>query len=105
MRSRRVVLVAVIMLLTGVLAAGGVGAWRLLCPPLPRPELADREQLIVWLVTRDLNEEPAPTRRALARRLEEEFRGHVDWEATGRKLSPAQRRGFGRTCRPCWSRG
>ena len=69
-----------------------MGALRWLRPSLPRPEVADRDQLIGWLVTRDLAEEPLQTRQALARRLEEEFRGQVDWEATGRKLSLAQRR-------------
>ena len=92
MRRRRVILVLTALLSGGVLIGGGVGALRLLNPPLPPPEAADCDQLVQWLVTRELAEEPLGTRRALARRLEEEFGAEVDWEATGRQLSLQQRR-------------
>jgi len=92
MRRRRRVLILTTMLLGGILAGGSLAALWWLRPSLPPPEKADRDQLIGWLVTRDLAEEPFQTRQALARRLEEEFRGQVDWEATGRELSLAQRR-------------
>ena len=92
MRRHRRVLILGILLSGGILAGGGVAALRWLRPSLPAPEVADREQLIEWLVTRDLAEESFQTRQALARRLEEQFRGEVDWEATGRRLSLQQRR-------------
>jgi len=92
MRRHRGVLFLAGLLTTGALVGVGVIARDRLQPWLSPPQAADRGQLVAWLVTRDLSAEPLETRRALARRLEEEFRGDVDWEATGRTLSPAQRR-------------
>lgn len=40
---------------------------------LPRPEVADRESLVRWLVLRDLTREEPETVRVLATRLDEEF--------------------------------
>lgn len=75
------------------LAALGVGAVvGTMRPDLPPPELADRDQLVGWLVTRDLAAEPIETRRALVRRLEEEFRGGIPWDDTARNLTDVQRR-------------
>jgi hypothetical protein len=63
-----------------------------LYPSLADPAVANRDELLRWLVTRDLNEEPATTRQTLARRLEEEFGGEVDWEGLARQLDESQRR-------------
>ena len=92
MQRRYRVPVLVLLLLLGVVVGGGVAAWRWTERPLEPPEKADREELIRWLVTRDLALQPGQTRRALARRLEEEFQGDVDWDAAGRKLNVSQRR-------------
>jgi hypothetical protein len=71
-----------------VLAAAVVGfCW----PRLPDPATADRDGLLRWLVTRDLGQEPFETRLVLARRLEEEFSGKIDWAAVGRNLDGQRR--------------
>jgi len=59
---------------------------------LPEPELADRDALLRWIVTRDLAKEPPATRQTLARRLEGEFFGSgIDWDAVGAELDRSQR--------------
>jgi hypothetical protein len=70
------------------LAAAVVGfCW----PRLPDPATADRDGLLRWLVTRDLAREPSATRLVLARRLEQEFSGKIDWAAVGQNLDGQQR--------------
>jgi len=68
-----------------------VAAIYVLNPPLPKPAEADREEIVRWLVTRDLGRESSETRQILARRLEEEFGSGVDWESTKTQLSESQR--------------
>jgi len=58
---------------------------------LPDPAVADRDDLLRWLVARDLGAESMETRRVLARRLEEEFGTGIDWEGTGQQLDESQR--------------
>jgi len=59
---------------------------------LTDPASADREELLRWLVVRDLSEESAQLRRTLAARLEEEFGGdRIDWNATAGQLDGTQR--------------
>jgi len=55
--------------------------------PLPDPEVADRTELLYWLVTRDLSQELPETRRTLARRLEQEYSEGIDWKTLDRKMS------------------
>ena len=57
---------------------------------LPDPTVANRDQLLQWLVTRDLGRESDKTRAVLARRLDEEFRKGIDWKATAERLSSNQ---------------
>jgi hypothetical protein len=80
------------LLLLVSLSAAGIGAVLLLRPSLPDPAVADRDELLRWLVTRDLAKESPETRLTLVRRLEGEFRRGVDWEALKRKSTEAQRR-------------
>lgn len=89
-RGRKLLAVA----LLGLVALGGMGAAGayILVTRLPAPENADQDQLLRWLVTRDLSQEPVALRLALARRLEEESRRGVNWDATASRLSKAQRR-------------
>ncbi len=61
-------------------------------PRLPDPEHANHRELIRWLVSGDLERVPETTREVLARRLEEEFSGEVDWHATAQELTDSQRR-------------
>ncbi len=60
-----------------LLAAAGGGLW-VHQFVLPDPAHATREQLVRWLVTRDLGQEPPETCVALAKRLEEELTAGVD---------------------------
>jgi hypothetical protein len=46
---------------------------------LPDPSKATRDELLSWLITKDLAKEPAPTQLAIAKRLESEFASGVDW--------------------------
>ncbi len=74
-----------------LLGAALLAVAALLWPRLPDPAVADRQGLLRWLVTRDLNAESAETRRTLARRLEEEFHKGFDVD-TAEGLEPAQRK-------------
>ncbi len=58
---------------------------------LPDPATADRDGLLRWLVLQDLSREPVETRATLARRLEQEFGGKIDWTAVGKKLDASQK--------------
>jgi hypothetical protein len=80
------------VLLVGLLAVGvvaSIGAWQ---ARLPDPAVADRDQLLRWLVLRDLDKESAQTRQTLARRLEEEFSADVDWHVISSQLDNAKRK-------------
>ena len=57
---------------------------------LPDPEHANRDELLRWLVTRDMGQESVHTRAVLARRLDSEF-VDVDWEGLGEKMSAEHR--------------
>jgi hypothetical protein len=88
MRNRRLLLVLVSSGIAVVLVAGVVGfCW----PRLPEPAAADRDGLLRWLVTQDLGQEPYDTRLVLARRLEQEFGGKIDWTAVGSQLDERQK--------------
>ena len=69
---------------------GATGAY-ILATHLPHPEDANPDELMRWLVTQDLSAEAVEIRLAVAKRLEEESQGGVDWEAAARSLSAAQR--------------
>ena len=58
---------------------------------LPDPEHADRDELLRWMVTRDLGQESAHTREVLARRLDSEF-VDVDWKGLDGQMSAEHRR-------------
>ena len=90
MRIRRGILA--ILLVAAVLAAAGFVAVPFFRPRLPHPEVADRDELVRWLVVRDLSAEPAETRRVLVRRLEEEFYTGLDWENLCERLDQSQRK-------------
>ncbi len=89
MTRRRGVLRVLVALVVFAAAVGGSAA--LLWPRLPDPAVANREQLLRWLVTRDLGKESPETRAVLARRLEEEFGEGTDWRAAAAGLSDEQR--------------
>lgn len=88
--NRRGILVFAAVLLFLTAAVGG--AIPLLSRGLPDPEKANREELLRWMVTRDLAKEPPVTQLALARRLESEFAAGVDWAAFKNKINDSQRR-------------
>ena len=89
-RARRgVFAVLALCVLVGAAVAGTVLFLRL---RLPDPEHSNRQQLVRWLVERDVGREPAELRCRLMRRLEEEFAGGFDWEAAKSRLTENQRR-------------
>ena len=81
-----------VLVSAALLAAAAVTATAWYYPRLPDPARANRRELIGWLVTRDLEHVSPTTRTVLARRLEEEFSGEVDWGATAAELTGPQRR-------------
>ncbi len=73
-----------------ILAAVAGSVW-VYSSQLSSPEDADREELLQWLVTRDLSEESAHTRAVLALRLDSEF-VNVDWGDINGRMSSEYRR-------------
>ncbi len=69
----------------------GVAAASLYPPSLPNPANCGRDDLLRWVVTRDLTGEPLELQTTLARRLEQEFRGGVDWDQLGPQMTDLQR--------------
>ena len=88
MRNSRGVLTVLVLV---VVLSVSVPAYLLFPRPLPEPEQCDRDALLRWIVTRDLSRHSPRTRQTLARRLDEEFRTGIDWDAAGEQLSSAQR--------------
>jgi len=80
-----------LLLIVLLAAAGGVVV--ALKTRLPHPAVADRDQLLVWLVVGDLSTETVDLQRILALRLEEEFgKGSgIDWQSMGRRLDESRR--------------
>jgi hypothetical protein len=78
-------------LLLALLATGGVAA-AFLFSGLPDPAVANRDQLLRWLVARDLAKESPETCRVLVRRLDEEFASGVDWESLSDQMSEGHRK-------------
>ena len=85
MINRRSTLLIVILVATAAVTAGVIWA-----TALPHPRDASRDQLVHWLVLRDLRTEPAELRLALVRRLEEEFAENVDWDGVSEQLTQSQ---------------
>jgi hypothetical protein len=85
MINRRSTLLIVILVATAAVTAGVI--W---VTALPHPRDASRDQLVHWLVLRDLRTEPAELRLALVRRLEEEFGENVDWDGVSEQLTQSQ---------------
>ena len=79
------------LILAGLLVSAAIAAIRLLYPPLPHPAEANRDELVRWLVVRDLSVEPGEIRGVLAARLEEEFGTGLDWDAMRERLDQSQR--------------
>ena len=61
-------------------------------PCLPDPAKANRQELLRWLITKDMAKETPATQLALAGRLEIEFGAGVDWAAFQGKIDAAQRK-------------
>jgi hypothetical protein len=89
MKSRRfgIVLGAIL-----IVSASGVAAALYVQQRLPEPDACNREQLIRWLVLRDLADEPVELRHSLAVCLEREFtKGPMNWQAAGSRIDEARR--------------
>jgi hypothetical protein len=84
-------MLALLALLVFVAAAVG-GAIPFFYRELPDPAKANREELLRWLITKDIAKETPATQLALADRLETEFGSGVDWTAYQGKLEEPQRR-------------
>ncbi len=67
---------------------------------LPDPTKANREELLRWLISKDLSRETPATQLALAERLEAEFGAGVDWAAFQAKIDAPQRKQLCRNI-PC----
>ncbi len=80
-----------VLVSAALLAAAAITAAVWYYPRLPDPARANRRDLIRWLVTRDLDQVPMATREVLAIRLEEEFSGEIDWNATASELTDRHR--------------
>ncbi len=91
MKKHRGILRLTTFLATGLILAILAGSAWVYSSQLPHPENADRRGLILWMVTRDLEQESVHTREVLARRLDSEFID-VDWESLGGEMSPQHRR-------------
>jgi hypothetical protein len=87
MTIRRPFPLILIIVATTALAAGF-----LYQPTLPHPRDADREQLVRWLVLRDLRGESDELRLTLVQRLEEEFSAEVDWDSMSDRLTQSQQK-------------
>ncbi len=84
----RVLMILVVVVL---LIGGGVRAAFLFYPSLPDPADANRDELLQWLVVRDLRDESPETLEVLGQRLEEEFSTGFDWETEENRLDESQR--------------
>lgn len=89
-RQRGIIRLATFLAICLVLGIIAGSAW-VYSSQLPAPEYANRDELLRWLVTRDLGQESAHTRAVLARRLDDEF-VDVDWEGLGGQMSVEHRR-------------
>lgn len=57
---------------------------------LPDPEHSNRDELVRWMVTRDLGQESVHTREVLAQRFDREFVG-VNWKEFGEQMTVEHR--------------
>jgi hypothetical protein len=89
-KNHRRIVTLWLMLLLVLLATGGVAA-AFLFSGLPDPAVANRDQLLRWLVARDLSKESPETRLVLVRRLDEEFATGIDWESLAGQMSEGHR--------------
>ena len=69
-----------------LLLAIGAAAMAFWPERLPHPAQANREELLRWVVTRDLADEPHDLRATLAERLVEQFGEGLDWGEADRRL-------------------
>jgi hypothetical protein len=82
-------ILALLALVAVVTAALG-GAIPYFYRDLPEPAKANRDELLRWLIVKDLAEEPPATQLALAERLEVEFGSGVDWSEFEGEMDEAQ---------------
>jgi hypothetical protein len=81
-----------LLLLVGCVAAALGGAIPFFYRDLPHPAKASREELLQWLVVKDVAAETPATQSALAGRLEAEFGSGVDWTAFQAEIDEPQRK-------------
>lgn len=90
MKNRRRVLG--LLLLTALLAAGVGATLPFLSSGLPDPAVANHDELLQWIVARDLTLESPKTRLVLAQRLEQQLCEGIDWDSLNKQTTEAQRR-------------
>ncbi len=89
MNKRRGILTFLMILVLGVAAGlSATHAWRL---RLPDPDRCDREQLLQWLVAREIGHEPRQIQEALVGRLEEEILVGIEAGQAAAALSDQRR--------------
>jgi hypothetical protein len=89
-KKRRGILVFLVLI---VLVAGTiVAAIPFFFRNLPEPAKANQQELLCWLVVKDLDKETSATQLALAQRLESEFAAGVDWTKYRSKIDEPERK-------------
>lgn len=78
-----------VLVLLGLLTAAA-GTWFVAQARLPDPAQCDRTELLLWLVTRHLEQEPFDLRLRLIDRLEQEMRGDFDAKLAKQWLTEAR---------------
>jgi hypothetical protein len=85
LRGKRLILSVVVLLMLSV----GAGAI-VFCLGLYTPSYANRQQLLYWLVDKDLDRESSQTRLELANRIEEECRQGWSFSSIDEKIDETQ---------------
>ncbi len=81
------IVVAMIVMLSVAVGAGLMVVY----PRLPDPSVATRQDLLRWLVLRDLSKESAEIRQKILSRLDTEFETFDDLDTTIESLEPSHR--------------
>jgi ssRNA-specific RNase YbeY (16S rRNA maturation enzyme) len=88
MRRTREILTMVI--LAGLSLVSLAATTRVVRQPLPEGSSVDLRQLVDWLATHDVVEEPRSTKLQIIAQMEREFRDGAKWQAKVEQLSPEE---------------
>jgi hypothetical protein len=88
-KHRGILALLALLVLVGVALGGAIP---FIYRDLPEPAKANRQDLLRWLITKDIAKETPAIQLTLASRLEAEFGSGVDWTAFQGKLNDSQRK-------------